>query len=398
MLPSAPKKRASPSGGGVCWPSPSQEILLRACFLAGDAAARELEAWRQEIHAGDLDDFSRRLLPLLIHRWGRDQLDEEIAELGTRIHLAQWEQNRRRFEIAASIEDALAAAGIECVFLKGVALLSRFYGDFGLRGMGDVDLLVRKGDVGAAAQELLRDGWSAEDDLSPGEIGSQTRVRHAWQFVRGDGEMCDLHWHPLVRCFHPEVAERFWSASESVPVANRIVRIPCATDQLFHVCAHGVQWSWTPQTRWIPDAMTILASVSVRGGAINWQRLFELSVAARMTVRLHAALDYLRRRLDAPVPLESLRRFSQHPAEEWERREHRLLQEPCPLGALDSVRWHATNFRRIRPYDEAWSKQPVWLGFPRYLRLFLRAGGTGSILTLLASEFKKRAAISRREE
>lgn len=384
---------------------------MRACFLPEDAAARELEAWQSGSHPGELDDFSRRLLPLLIRRWSRGELDEEIAEIGTRIGLAQWEQNRRRIEIAASLDAALAAAGIGCVFLKGVALLSRFYGDFGLRGMGDVDLLVRRSDVAAAAPAFLADGWSAEDDLTPQEIGMQTRVRHAWQFVRADGEMCDLHWHPLVRCFHPEVAERFLSGAESGSVANRTLRIPCATDQLFHVCAHGVQWSWTPQTRWIPDAMTILLAPGAGAGSshgsadagtartsIDWQRLFELSVMARMTVRLHAALDYLHARLDAPIPVEILRRLSQHPAEEWERREHQLLQKPCPLNALDSARWHATNFRRIRPYDDAWSKQPIWLGFPGYLRLFLRTRGTGPLMTSLAGEFKRRAAAPAREE
>jgi Uncharacterised nucleotidyltransferase len=373
----------------MCWPSPSQQTLLRACFLAGNAAARELEAWQRGIHAGDLDDFSRRMLPILIRRWSRGPLDAEIAELGTRVRLAQWEQNGRRIAIAASLQSTLAAAGIECLFLKGVALLSRFYGDFGLRGMGDVDLLVRGSDAAAAARALLADGWRAEDDLSPEEIGNQTRIRHAWQFVRADGEMCDLHWHPLVRCFNPEVAGRFWDASESVSVANRMLRIPCPTDQLFHVCAHGVQWSWTPQTRWIPDAMTILAS-----GAIDWERLFELAAAARMTVRLHAAVEYLQQVLDAPVPVDLLRRLSQHPAAAWERREHDLLQKPCPLGALDSVRWHVTNFRRIRPYDEAWSRQPVWLGLPAYLRLFLRAGGAGSLLKSLTTELKKRTAAS----
>jgi hypothetical protein len=369
-------------------------MLLRACFLPEVTAVRELEAWQRMVRSTELDDFSCRVLPLLVRRWSGDFLQVEIAELGARIRLAQWEQNRRRVAIAASLEAALAAAGIECLFLKGTALLARFYGDFGLRGMGDVDLLVRRSDTVAAARAFLGNGWSAEDDLPPEQIGTQARVRHAWQFIRRDGEMCDLHWHPVVRCFNPEIGGRFWSASDSVPVANRVIRVPCATDQLFHVCAHGLQWSWTPQTRWIPDAMTILASGAPVGSsaAVDWERLYELAIAARMTVRLQAALDYLRARLEAPVPQDILHRLSRHPADEWERREHRLLQKPCPLGALDSVRWHATNFRRIRPYDETWSRQPLWLAFPRYLRLFLRSAATGSFLASLAGEVKKRAA------
>lgn len=352
-----------PPEGFMCWPSPSQETLLRACFLRGEAGARALEAWLAQAHLSRLDDFSLRLLPLLNCRQNDLPIDSEAGQLGARVRLAQWEQNRRRIACAAALRETLAAAGIECVFLKGVALVSRFYVDPGLRGMGDVDLLVRRNYVHAGVEALLREGWRAEGGLMPGQIVEQTRVRHAWQFTRED-EICDLHWHPVVRCLSPEIAEFFWTGS----ALEQPLPAPSATDQLFHVCVHGVQWSWTPQTRWIPDAMAILGS----GVAIDWPRLCALAAPARLSFRLHAALDYLRRRLEAPVPETVLDELAAAGANRFERREHALLQKPCPLGPIDSLRWHITNFQRIQPYDEQWSKQPVWLGFPDYLRIFLR--------------------------
>jgi hypothetical protein len=385
----APEKNKPTSIGGTCRPTPSQESLLRACFLPGEAsAAQALESWRRRIDPAHLDDFSRRVLPLLTCRWSQRQppIDQEIKELASRVHLAQWEQNRRRIGVAADLQARLAAAGIECAFLKGIALLSRFYGDSGLRGMGDVDLLVHRNDVARAANTLLRHGWCAEENLPAEEIGKQTGVRHAWQFSRADGEICDLHWHPVVRCFNPQIAERFWNGLEPASVGSHPMRVPCATDQLFHVCVHGVQWSWTPQIRWIADAMVILGS----GEAVDWRRLYELGAAARMTVRLYAALDYLQRRLDAAVPDDVLHQLAQHRPEGWERREHELLQKPCPLGMIDSVRWHTSNFRRIRPYEPAWSKQLHWIGFQDYLRVFLRSGKSGSLLSSLAAEFRNR--------
>jgi hypothetical protein len=310
---------------------------------------------------------------------GESTIEEKIVELGKRIHLAQWQENRQRIALAASLQAMLMAAGIQCMFLKGMALLCRFYGDTGLRAMGDVDFLVRPEDAVNAADALTRAGWIAEEHLAPDEIRGQMRVRHAWQFSAGAEENCDMHWHPVVRCYAPHVAEAFWKDAEGVDIGGGRALVPCATDQLFHVCAHGLQWSWTPQTRWIPDAMTIFATRA----PIDWRRLYELASAACMTVRIHAALHYLRARLDAPVPEGALSMFAGHRAAAWERGEYDLLQKSCPLGAIDSVRWHITNFRRIRPHDYAWRTKSVWLAFPEYLRAFLRTGGMGELATSL---------------
>ena len=394
-----------PSKTDMCWPSAAQEKLLRACFLSGPAAARDFKAWRGEVDLDQLDEFSLRLLPILIHTWGIHPLDERVAELGTRIHLAQWQQNRQRISLAASIQSTLSSAGIPCVFLKGMALLTRYCGDTGLRAMGDVDFLVDKHDAVKAIEVLARAGWIAEENLAPGEIPSQLRVRHAWQLNRGPEESCDLHWHPLVRCYAPQVAASFRSGAEPVEIGGLRALVPCATDQLLHACVHGLQWSWTPQTRWVPDAMTIFASRA----PIDWRRLYELAAAARMLVRVHAALSYLFDRMEAPVPESVIREFARPRMAEspssnkgasnrdssniavWEEREYALLQKPCPLGALDSLRWHVTNFQRIRPYDDVWSKRPSGLAFLEYLRAFLRAAGTGGLVASLWRSLRSRA-------
>ena len=378
----------------ICWPSAEQERLLRACFLSGPDALREFETWRGEVPIDQMDEVSRRLAPILVRRWDGDPLDESFAALGKWIHLAQWSQNRRRISIALSLHKTLSSAGIQCMFLKGMALLSRFCADSGLRVMGDVDFLVHGNEVVKAVEVLTAAKWIAEDNLTSNEIRRQMRVGHAWHFSRGQGEQCDMHWHPLVRCPSPSVAEGFWKGAEWVDLGGNRVLAPCATDQLFHVCAHGLQWSWTPQTRWISDAMTILTSEE----SIDWQRLQELATAAKMSVRVHAALRYLHERMEAPVPKRALDRLAMHRPVAWERSEYELLQKPCPLGAVDSLRWHITNFRRIRPFDNAWSNKPGWIAFLEYLRIFLRATGARSFVTslwwVLGTRWRGRGAVS----
>jgi hypothetical protein len=95
------------SNANMCWPSAGQERLLKACFLSGPAAIREFEAWRSEVSIDQIDEVSLRLVPILVRTWGDNPVDEKIATLGKRIHLAQWEQNRQRISLAASLQKVL---------------------------------------------------------------------------------------------------------------------------------------------------------------------------------------------------------------------------------------------------------------------------------------------------
>jgi hypothetical protein len=245
---------------------------------------------------------------------------------------------------------------------------------------------------------LLATNWRSEGDLSPEEILRLTRVRHAWQFSRveeapdepalREDEGCDLHWQPVVRCYSPFVIEQFWSRAETVSACGRRALVPAATEQLFHTCAHGLQWDWTPSLRWIADALTILRSPSI----IDWARLVELARAANMTVRVHTAMLYLRTRIEAPVPQTAIEALATQSRPGWERREHILLQKPCPLGPLDSLRWHIYNFRRIRRFDSEWSGW-TWFGFVDYLAVFLNAGNARSLVAGLWRQLRARLPV-----
>ncbi len=196
-----------------------------------------------------------------------------------------------------------------------------------------------------------------------------------------------------MRCFAPRVGEAFWNGAEPVEIGEFRALVPCAADQLLHACSHGLQWSWTPQTRWVSDAMTILTSHA----AVDWVRFCELAKAAGMCVRLHAALVYLSDHMQAPIPAQVMGELlsASSTSGAWERREYRLLQKPCPLGEIDSVWWHVTNFRRIRRYDDAWRKKPAVIAFPEYLRAFLRGDGESSLIISLWQALRNRPTADR---
>jgi hypothetical protein len=357
----------SSSSTGTCWPTETQERLLEACFLPGDRANQALAEWRQGRGLETLDPASAKFLPLLFRRHGERGLDPELYQKAYLACSSTWQRNQRRLLAALALIRDLKGEGISCLLLKGVALTLAHYRDAGVRPMDDVDILVHRADLLRAASVLERAGWRAEGRTGTADIVRRSRVLHAWQFSRGEDESADLHWHPVLRCFSPEVGELFWTNAQTVQLFGKPVGVPCAADLLFHACAHGLQWSWTPQIRWIPDALTVMASPA---SPVDWQRVALLAEKAEMNVRLHRALDYLRKTFDAPVPEALLGRLATAGDQPRESREYELLQRPCPLGVLDRARWHIGNFRRIRKFDLEWRDGLAGVSFLQYLALF----------------------------
>ncbi|HEX5635106.1 MAG TPA: nucleotidyltransferase family protein, partial [Gemmatimonadales bacterium] len=95
---------------------------------------------------------------------------------------------------------ALDAAGIPVLVTKGTALAYAFYAEPWLRPRADTDLLVRRADVGAAADVLEARGYSRSVAISTGE-----HVSHQAAFERRDPNgvrhVIDLHW----RIANPQV-------------------------------------------------------------------------------------------------------------------------------------------------------------------------------------------------
>jgi hypothetical protein len=286
------------TGTHGCWPTPVQEQLLLACFAVDTIALRAADSL--SLAACPMEPSVSGLLALLYRRW--PSVESELVQEGRKVYLTLWRQNHERMRHLADLLVEFRQLGIDCLVLKGAALALRYYKDLGVRGMRDFDILVPLHDLERAILRLEQLGYLADGDYSASAILRQVRVGHAWQFS-ANGQSCDLHWRPVVRCYSPEVTRLFRDSAQTVPLGDITMAVLSPTDQLFHVCAHGLQWDWTPPIRWIADALTILRE------PIDWDRIFPLATASCMHTRLGRALDYLRTSFDAPVPPDLLQRL-----------------------------------------------------------------------------------------
>jgi hypothetical protein len=348
------------------WPTPLEKELLLACFAAEEEASVALRRCSCELAGADGELAATQFLALVYRRW--PGVENRAVELGRQAYFATWKRNREIMGHLGEIADRFGEDGIEWMALKGAALTLRQHADLGVRGMTDLDVLIRSEDLGRAALLLNRSGYRAEENATPDALVRQARVRHAWQFFGEPDRNFDLHWRPVNRCYSPEVTRLFWENAETVHFGGRAALVPAPAEQLFHVCVHGLQWDWTRKIRWIADALSVLRE------PVNWERVYQLGESARMSFRLANALEFLREGFRAPIPPDLPGRLIRGAAK-WECGEYRLLLKPCPLGFCDSFAWHAYHFRRIRPFDDGWRRAPLPVAWPQYLAAFLNASG-----------------------
>jgi hypothetical protein len=315
------------TGGRDSWrPTPVQELLLEAALREGPAALEAWDRWRAAVDLQRLDGGYLHILPLLYTNLRALGVPDPSVERFRHVYRATWYANQLRSSAAADVSRAFEAAGIEVMLLKGAALSLLYYRDPGLRPMQDLDVLVHPDAVASAARILQRLGWQPSQPPPRGWTDSYLAGRHAQLFAKGSLHELDLHWHALAESRRPGADDDFWEASVPLNLAHGVsVRAMNPTDQLLHVCAHGIPWNPVPPLRWVADAVVVLRQ---EADGVDWDRLVRQAECHRVALALADALEYLRARDFARVPREVVQALGSVHASRADRILHAVLTRP----------------------------------------------------------------------
>jgi hypothetical protein len=346
-------------------PDELQSLLLHAA-LSGDEYADE--AWARAKHVAQtpqlLDHASYRLLPQLY----RNLLDAGVAEPQLAklkgIYRHSWYSNQRLFHQSADLLRELHDAGIETLVLKGAALSILHYRDAGSRPMEDFDVLVHRSDAARTAALLEAAGWQQVNTAWPTE--TMFRVVSSVGFKHARGSEVDLHWNPLYEVV-PE--DPFWQHAVPLEIGGVSTLALDPTDQLMHVCVHGLSWFPAP-LRWISDAVVVARS---QDPGVDWERLAEQATRWHLSARMETALELLQKSFGVPVPDATLERLRRSRRPLSERIGHRVLTRPPEHFVLPAVFWDRyCRMRNVRESGYEWRGLPL-TRFPRYAFHSLRA-------------------------
>ena len=196
--------------------------------------------------------------------------------------------------------DRFAKAGIDAIVFKGPALAMLAYGDLNLRRYVDLDLIVRRADMGRAIEVLTQSGYVASRDLTGEQQAVLLRTQHNLQFTRGR-VIVELHWQVSSELFASTVtAEELWKNLSTVDLNGRPIKTLATEDLLFALCVHGSRHLWQ-RLAWICDIDRMIRT----NPDIDWPALSERAKGA-MAERMFLLGPALAARLlgtDLPEPV-----------------------------------------------------------------------------------------------
>lgn len=309
---------------GGSWPTGEQELLLKASLLKGRDAAEAWSQWIAAVNIEDIDAGTYRLLPLLYYNLRSLGIEHPLMKKlkGTRRHT--WYQNQILLNCMTGLMRTFHERGMKTLILKGIALILLYYQDFGLRPMDDFDVLVPAEKAPEAVHLLQESGWKSRFPLPEKFAGRYRSYKHGHMFQDPSGHELDLHWRVFPSCPEPNADDDLWKDAVSTCMGDVPTLALNPADQLLHVISHGAWWNMIPPVRWVADAMIILNSNT----DIHWERLINQAGKRRLILPARETLSYLHERLEAPVPLEVLKRLRNRPVSKTERFEYKARRLP----------------------------------------------------------------------
>jgi hypothetical protein len=183
---------------------------------------------------------------------------------------------------------------------KGPVVAMVAYGDLALRQYQDIDLLIRREDVGKAVSLLTRVGFEGAPSSCQPENAKQVSRNHEIEMVAPRRSyFVDLHWHlgkGRAQAFCPDVRD-IWDRTEAIQLPHGRVFTLCREDLFLALCFHGTKHRWC-RLKWLVDIAEMLRNAD----SMDWD-LIEKTTTRRPLARAAVSLAILLAHdlLDAPV-------------------------------------------------------------------------------------------------
>lgn len=167
--------------------------------------------------------------------------------------------------------------GIKALPYKGPATAVRVYGNLLHRQFGDLDILVREGDVWKATDLLVAEGFEPHFVIPPKKQGAFTRLSYVRLFRRDGGRtLIELHWRIAPRFFAIRFDEDgLWSRLDQLKLLDAVVLTPAAEDLLLMLCVHGAKDCWE-RLEWVTCLTELIRKTPGLDWEVIWQRAREM--------------------------------------------------------------------------------------------------------------------------
>lgn len=309
---------------GNCWPNLAQTWLLKAALETPRQAQEAWENWVSRMDIDKVDAFSYQMMPKIYKNLATANIEFSHAGLLKGIYKRHWMHNQLLLDLFVKTARSWSSFSPQSILLtKGGAMCAGFYEDWGVRVLGDLDLLLPKLSMRDFMAHLLKHGFEACDEGFVQSVlkNGWSSMRHAVSFKSTKTQepfLFDVHITPLVEISsQSDSADASWFQN-AVPVfcqGETLYRLG-TTDLLFQTCVHGTQYSTVPLLRWIMDAVTLLRKSSEE---VDWEKINWYSRTYALVLPMRQALSYLKESFDVPIPTSVLSQMDKLPVSKFDQ-------------------------------------------------------------------------------
>jgi putative nucleotidyltransferase-like protein len=375
--------------GGTGARSPEVEVLLDCC--RADREGVRIPNKLDWVALGEAAEY-HGLAPMLhsvVERSCPERVPEEVSR---QLRFSYRESAGRNLIFTRkllALLDAFEGEGIAVVPLKGPVLAEMLYTDPVLRPFSDLDLLVRKQDVGAALGVLTREGYRLGAHLARLSVRSLLRIEFEVLLKQEQTPPVDLQWeigladYPFG--YDPEI---LWRSLGRTRIAGREAACLSPESLMLFLCVHGAKHAWS-RLHWVADVAR-LARLQT-----DWQGTLEFASEAGCVRPVLLGLRLAHQLAGAAVPeailqrageVEAVRQLSDQvvsrlnrvPPEEPDGVELTAFNAQMAEQWWKKVRHHAGMLRAPTDEELKLVALPEWLFFLYYplraMRLVLKYG------------------------
>ncbi|MFH1159121.1 MAG: nucleotidyltransferase family protein [Pseudomonadota bacterium] len=226
----------------------------------------------------------------------------------------------------------LNEADVAHLLLKGFALAEYLYPSLGMRGMSDVDLLVRKGDLAAVDICLNGFGYHAVDTDVAGALKNPEGYLSSLEYHRKNEipPIMHIHWHPVNTSVPADVfspffnVDRLWEKASVVRLDEVETRILSPEHLLIYLCEHALRVNHSfDRLILIYDIYHVLETCRDR---IDWDAVVSESRTFHLSDLLYFSLDMVTQYAGPVVPRKVMEGLQPRKMS-WEQRLFRLFQK-----------------------------------------------------------------------
>lgn len=286
--------------------SPERSLLL-ACARAKLAAENYQRI--SDLAVADLDwnqfasiSYAHGIAPLIYHSLVQSDavglIPAAAAQPLRNSYYANAARNSLLYDDLQKLLLALRGEKIDVIVLKGAALAETVYPHRALRPMSDIDLLVRKEQLGKVESKLLDIGYRFDGHGRTKEF--YLEHRYHWVFTKRSDISIEIHWHIK----RPEGPFRigidsFWERAQWAKIAGVEALVLCPEHLVLYLCQHLWKHKLLGGIRPLCD---IAETTKSYRGEIDWTKLAHTSSKWDMNPCSYLGLSLARELVGGRIP------------------------------------------------------------------------------------------------